>query len=95
NARVTSNHPLRSGKGSLYEGGIREPMIVRWPGVVEPGTACHAPVLSTDFYPTILAMAGLEGDPDHNRILDGRSILPLLENPAAPWPARPLYWHYP
>ncbi len=59
----TSNLPLRAGKGWLYEGGIREPMIVKWPGVIKPGSTCSTPVISTDFYPTILEMAGLPARP--------------------------------
>jgi len=59
----TSNVPLRAGKGWLYEGGIRTPMIVRWPGVTEPGSVCGEPVTSTDFYPTMLEMAGLPSRP--------------------------------
>ncbi|MHA1371065.1 MAG: sulfatase, partial [Promethearchaeota archaeon] len=55
----TSNKPLSEGKGWMYEGGIREPLIVRWPSVIEPGSTCSVPVTSTDFYPTILDIAGL------------------------------------
>jgi len=61
-ANNTSNAPLRAGKGSPWEGGTREPMIIRWPGVVAPGSVCDAPVISVDFYPTILEMAGVRGD---------------------------------
>lgn len=56
----TQNYPLNSGKGSLYEGGIREPMIVKWPGVVSPGTRCDKYLMIEDFYPTILEMAGVQ-----------------------------------
>lgn len=56
----TQNHPLNSGKGSTYEGGIREPMIVSWPGVVAPGSKCNDYLLIEDFYPTILEMAGIK-----------------------------------
>jgi arylsulfatase A-like enzyme len=91
-AGVTSNAPLRAGKGTLYEGGIREPMIVRWPGVVRPGSVCRAPVTSTDFYPTILQMAGLPLEPEHHA--DGLGLVPLLDGTGTI--ARPaLYWHYP
>jgi len=92
---VTDNHPLRSGKGSLYEGGIRVPLIVRWPGVTPAGALCPRPVVTTDFYPTILEMAGLEGDPDHNCLTDGLSLVPLLKDPKASLPRRTLFWHYP
>ena len=61
---ATSNSPLRAEKGTLYEGGIREPLIVRWPGRIEPGTVSEAPVSSVDFYPTFLDLAGLESPPE-------------------------------
>jgi arylsulfatase A-like enzyme len=88
----TSNLPLRAGKGWLYEGGIREPMIVRWPGVVKPGSSSGAPVISTDFYPTILEMAGLPPRPKQH--LDGVSLVPVLQE-TGKLAERPLYWHYP
>ena len=88
----TSNLPLRAGKGWLYEGGIREPLFVVWPGVTEPGAKCDTPVISTDFYPTMLEMAGLPPKPQQHP--DGVSIVPLLRT-AGSLPARPLFWHYP
>jgi arylsulfatase A-like enzyme len=88
----TSNLPLRAGKGWLYEGGIREPLLVRWPGVVKPGTVIETPVVSPDFYPTLLAAAGLPPRPKQH--LDGVNLVPLLKNGVAPEP-RSLYWHYP
>ena len=88
----TSNLPLRAGKGWLYEGGIREPMIVRWPGAAEPGRVCDETVVSTDFYPTMLDMAGLPLRPGQH--LDGVSLVPLLKEGAA-LPPRPIFWHYP
>jgi len=91
--RVTSNAPLRGAKSQLYEGGIREPLIVRYPGVVPPGTVCKTPVCSIDFYPTLLEMAGIQ--PDKRQVLDGVSILPLLKEPAAELARHVLYWHYP
>jgi arylsulfatase A-like enzyme len=90
---VTDNHPLRSGKGSLYEGGIREPLIVRWPGVTEPGSVCHEPVISYDFYPTMLEMAGLQNPPGNE--IDGEPLTPLLQRPDAGLGREALYWHYP
>ena len=93
--RVTSNAPLRSGKGSLYEGGIRVPLIVRWPGVTPENTVCSEPVVSMDLYPTLLEALGLKGDTDHNRKLDGLSIVPLLRDPSGSLPRETLYWHYP
>lgn len=87
----TSNLPLRAGKGWLYEGGIREPMIIRAPGVTQSGRQCDTPVISTDFYPTILDLAALLLRPDQH--LDGESLVPLLRGEKiAP---RPLFWHYP
>ena len=88
----TCNLPLRAGKGWLYEGGVREPMIVKWPGVVEPGSECHAPVTSTDFYPTMLEMAGLPSRPDQH--VDGVSLVPLLKATGEP-EREAIFWHYP
>jgi arylsulfatase A-like enzyme len=92
---VTNNYPLRSGKGSLYEGGVRDPLIVRWPGVTKAGSVCSEPVSSIDFYPTFLGMTGLAGDSKHNSNMDGLSLVPLLKNPAAKLKRDALYWHYP
>lgn len=89
---ATSNAPLREGKGSLYEGGIRVPLIVRWPGVVKPGTLCDVPVSSIDFYPTILAMSG--GGLRSDQVVDGESLVPLLKQEGV-WNREALYWHYP
>ena len=88
----TSNLPLRGGKGWLYEGGIREPMIVRWPGVTEPGSVCREPVTSTDFYPTMLDMVGIPLV--HQQHVDGVSLTPLLHQ-AGPLQRKAIYWHYP
>ncbi|MSV29812.1 MAG: DUF4976 domain-containing protein [Bryobacterales bacterium] len=92
NLPPTSNLPLREGKGHLYEGGIREPMIVKWPGVVKPGSVCDVPVISTDFYPTLVAMAGIKADPGHP--VDGLSLLPLLKQ-TGKLKRDTLYWHWP
>ncbi|MEO7145305.1 MAG: sulfatase/phosphatase domain-containing protein, partial [Bryobacteraceae bacterium] len=89
---VTSNAPLRAGKGHLYEGGIREPMMVRWPGVVRPGTTCNTPVISTDFFPTILKIANIRHSPQP--VLDGVNIEPLLRGGKA-LHRNAVYWHYP
>ena len=89
---VTSNAPLRAGKGFLYEGGIREPMMVRWPSVVKPGSTCDVPVISVDFFPTILEMAGIKHSPQP--VLDGVSISRLLKG-GRPLHRDALYWHYP
>ena len=90
--RPTSNMPLRTGKGWLYEGGIREPMLVRWPGVADGGEVCDLTVTSTDFYPTMLDMAGLEPRPDQH--VDGVSFAGVLRGGAAP-DRDAVYWHYP
>ncbi|MCO6455696.1 MAG: sulfatase [Pirellulaceae bacterium] len=87
----TSNLPLRAGKGWMYEGGVREPMIVRWPHVARPGSTCDSPVTSTDFYPTMLEMAGLPLRPRQH--LDGRSFAALLRGEAHQ--RGPIFWHYP
>ncbi|MHC4585019.1 MAG: sulfatase [Planctomycetota bacterium] len=91
--RVTSNAPLRAGKSTLYEGGIREPLIVRWPKIVKPGALCNKPTSNIDFYPTFLQLAGSNADRSHH--LDGVSILPLLKNPKAELGRDTFYWHYP
>lgn len=87
----TSNLPLRAGKGWAYEGGVREPLIIRWPGVAQPGSVSGGLVISTDYYPTILEMAGLPPRPEQH--MDGQSIVPLLKNHTLP--ERPVFWHYP
>jgi arylsulfatase A-like enzyme len=92
---VTNNAPLRSGKGSLYEGGIRVPLLIRWPGVTKPGGVCAEPVCSIDFYQTLLDAAGLSGDPQHNAGVDGISLTPLLRNPSARLERERLFFHYP
>jgi arylsulfatase A-like enzyme len=89
----TSNLPLRGGKGWLYEGGIREPLLARWPGVTRPGTTCDVPVISTDFYPTMLEIAGLPARPGQHE--DGVSLASLLRGEGSLPTNRPLFWHYP
>lgn len=93
--RVTDNYPLRSGKGSLYEGGIRVPAIVRWPGVTAPGSVTDTPISSIDYYRTILSIAGLEGDRDYNRTVDGINLVPVLRHPASESERTALFFHYP
>ena len=87
----TANLPLRGGKGWMYEGGIREPMIIRAPGVSKSGSTIEAPVTSVDFYPTLLELAGLRKRPEQH--VDGTSMVPLLRGERLRRP--PLYWHYP
>jgi len=91
----TENAPLREGKGSVYEGGVRVPAIVYAPGVTPAGTTTDEPIITMDFYPTILALAGVEGDPKHNANVDGVNLLPLLKDPGARLGRQTLYWHYP
>jgi arylsulfatase A-like enzyme len=88
----TSNRPLAEGKGWMYEGGTREPMIVRWPGVVAAGSVCPTPITSPDFYPTLLEAAGLPLRPEQH--VDGTSFLPLLRGEAGA-DRGPIFWHYP
>jgi len=88
----TATLPLRAGKGWLYEGGIREPMIIKWPGVVPGGSVSDEPVISTDFYPTLLEMAGVPSKPDQH--VDGVSLVPLLEQKGT-LERSELFWHYP
>jgi arylsulfatase A len=95
NQQVTSNLPLRSGKGALYEGGIRVPLIIRYPGVTQPGSICETPVHTADYYPTILELAGLKGDKERNKAIDGISLVPVLKNSSAELNREALYWHYP
>ncbi|KGQ69634.1 sulfatase [Chelonobacter oris] len=88
----TTNKPLCEGKGWMYEGGTREPLIVRWPGHVAANSIIETPITSTDFYPTLLECAGLPLIPQQH--CDGISILPTLTG-QNPQPTRELYWHYP
>jgi arylsulfatase A-like enzyme len=88
----TANTPLRAGKGWLYEGGIREPAIIKWPGVTQPGSVSDAMITSMDFYPTILEMAGLPLHPELHK--DGKSLVPLLKSKVEKI-HNTLYFHYP
>lgn len=91
NGSLFGNKPLRRSKGHLYEGGIRVPWIVRWPGKVMPGTTCNVPVVSTDTVPTILHATGAM--PDDVKF-DGESILPLLQQTGT-LKRKSVYFHYP
>ncbi len=88
----TCNAPLAEGKGWMYEGGTREPLIVRWPGVTRPDSMCTTPVTSPDFYPTFLEIAGLEPLPAQHT--DGVSIAPLLKG-SDKLQREAIFWHYP
>jgi arylsulfatase A-like enzyme len=87
----TTNLPLRAGKGYLYEGGIRVPLIIRWPGETEAGAVTDFPTTATDFYPTLLDLAEIE--PEEPQHFDGVSLKPLLEGQTMD--ERPIFWHYP
>jgi len=92
NGGVYENPPLSGTKGSLLEGGIRVPLLVRWPNNIEANTTCNIPVTSEDFYPTISDLIGSEVEPS---TLPGRSIMPLLLGHQKEWSTRPIYWHFP
>ncbi|MBI5774284.1 MAG: sulfatase [Verrucomicrobia bacterium] len=93
NVPVTSNAPLRSGKGSLYEGGIRVPLIVRWPGVTPRGVECDEPVVLMDLFHTLRDSGALASGPAS--IADGIDLAPLLKNPATKLNRDALFFHYP
>jgi len=91
---VTNNAPLRAGKGHPYEGGIREPLLVRWPKVIKPGTVSHEPVTSVDYFPTICQAAGVPLPRD--RDIDGVSLLGHLKSNGIQKLNRDtLFWHFP
>ena len=92
----THNAPLSSGKGSAREGGIRVPMLVRWPGVTPGGSVTYRKVIVEDFFPTLLEIAGISPPDDLPQEIDGVSFVPLLERREAGYPEqRSLFWHYP
>lgn len=88
---ISSQSPLRAGKGSYYEGGIRVPLIFRWPGVLPAESKSDFPVSNLDFYPTLANLAGIKKGIDH---LDGINVLPYLTKNAESF-NRPLFWHFP
>jgi arylsulfatase A-like enzyme len=89
---ITDNTPLRSGKGSLYEGGTREPFIVRWPGVTKAGSECEVPTIHVDLYPTFLEIANA---PRPEQVLDGESLVPLFRDRDARLKRDAIYQHFP
>ncbi|MCL4202977.1 MAG: sulfatase [Pirellulaceae bacterium] len=89
---VTDNSPLRSGKGSLYEGGTREPFIARWPGVTRPGSSCDVPTIHVDIFPTFLELAGA---PAPRQVLDGESLVKLFRDPDAQLERDAIFQHFP
>lgn len=88
----TSNLGLRAGKGSAYEGGVRVPLIVRWPGVTRAGSESAAPVITMDHYATLLEAAGVSPEP--GQVIDGKSLLPLLRGSGS-FRREAIFWHYP
>lgn len=90
---ITDNAPLRSGKGSLYEGGIRVPFVVRWPGVVKPGSQCAVPTIHVDIFPTFLEIAG--GRPPAQQVLDGESLVSLFRDGNGALKRDAIYQHFP
>ncbi len=90
---ATDNSPLRAGKGYPYEGGIRVPLIIRWPGVVQAGRESDVPVTSVDFFPTLCELAG--ADLPANRTIDGESLNPLLKEHSDALRREAIFWHFP
>jgi arylsulfatase A-like enzyme len=90
---VTTMSPLRGSKGMLYEGGIREPLIIRWPGRIAEGVLTDVPVIGTDFYPTLVELAAGSTPVGHQ--LDGRSFAHILRDVGAASPSRDIFWHFP
>jgi len=91
-AGVSDNRPLRAAKGHLYEGGLRVPAIARWPKVIAAGTVCDTPIISMDFYPTLLALADLPRD--DGEALDGENLMPLLQG-SGQLRRSAIFFHYP
>lgn len=89
---ISGAEPLQGSKGMLYEGGIREPLIISWPGKIKEGSICDVPIIGLDFFPTFLEIAGIKDFPD--QILDGQNILPLLKGKKR-WKRKTLFWHFP
>ena len=89
---ITDNAPLRSGKGSLYEGGTREPFIVRWPGVAKSGSSNNVPTIHVDLYPTLLEIAAA---PKPKHVLDGESLVKLFRDPNAVLQRDAIFQHFP
>lgn len=90
---VGDNRPLKQEKGYLYEGGIRVPLIARWPGKIQPGTTCATPTISMDFFPTLLEVAGDEIGDAAGRVMDGTSLLPLFRGETIE--REHIFFHYP
>jgi len=89
---ISGAEPLRGSKGMLYEGGIREPLIISWPGRITEGSTCDIPVMGIDFFPTFLELGGIKDFSD--QVLDGQSIVPLLSGKKR-WKREAIFWHFP
>jgi arylsulfatase A-like enzyme len=90
---ITDNAPLRSGKGSLYEGGTRDPFIVRWPGKVKAGSTCDVPAIHVDVFPTLMDLAGASAPA--GQVLDGESLVPLFRDANSQLKRDAIYQHFP
>jgi arylsulfatase A-like enzyme len=90
---ITDNAPLKGGKGTLYEGGIRVPYVFRWPARIKPGQTSETPINSVDLYPTLLEVAGAESESDYK--LDGESYVPILTGERPSLERDAIYWHFP
>ena len=90
---ATDMQPLKGYKGTYYEGGIRVPLFVKWPGVVQVGSTSHEPVTGVDLYPTICDIAGIPLD--GQQVVDGISLVPILRGEKSTLGERPIYWHFP
>jgi arylsulfatase A-like enzyme len=90
----THNTPLRAGKGSVYEGGIRVPMLVKYPGMIQPGSVMSHPVIIEDFFPSVLELAGVKNYKKVQQV-DGKSFVPILYNPKKINAERNFLWHFP
>lgn len=90
---ATTMQPLRGSKGMLYEGGIRVPLLIKWPGVTKAGSKSEEPVINIDFYPTLLEMTGTPFP--ENYLLDGESLVSLLKDPQSKMKSRSIFWHFP
>ena len=89
---ITDNAPLRSGKGSLYEGGIRVPLIIRWPGIAPAATSCDVPTMHVDVFPTFAELAAA---PAPRQMLDGESLVPLVRDPGGTLRRDAIFQHFP
>lgn len=93
--QATDNDPIRQGKGSNYEGGVRVPAIIRMPGAEKAGALCHQPIITVDFLPTILEALELEMTDEVTAVADGVSLVPVLSDPRADLGREDIFWHYP